>query len=298
MVAGDALSDRFVGRRGLEDDRWDWSLPERAPRRARRWRLPGGLVAAAALLGVGAALVVGVLFAVRAGDRGRGPGETPGPAATPTVTGAASPTPEGPLLRLGLWAKGPGAWAFDEPVAVAGYAEGESIPFLLRIDDAVPGRIYPILLSYDCRAGAAAGFDFLTGYDHDQGSAPALAAGGPGRLAPDASLALPDDPSIAFDDAEGEGRRLLSLWGATFEGGPVGLELAPPCAGDRTLRLGIRAGTSTAYLLWGGHLAASADWGAGLGATDADQPFAMDVQVFGVAPNQRAVLISPGSMSR
>src|SRR3989304_5489707 len=94
------------------------------------------------------------------------------------------------------------------------------------------------------------------------------------------------------------GRRLLSLWGATFEGGPVGLELAPPCAGDRTLRLGVRAGAATVYLLWGGHLAASADWGAGLGATDADQPFAMAVQVFGVTPNQRAVLISPGSLSR
>ncbi|HEU4760210.1 MAG TPA: hypothetical protein VFT91_09555 [Dehalococcoidia bacterium] len=268
-------------------------------------------MAAAGALLLGTVLAVGAFFAFRSDHGGRGtvplgsptPGMTPTPAAspTPTPTGAPSPpaTPTaaaGALhFNLGMWAKG-GGWVFDGTArGASGYREGEAIPFLVRIDGARPGDVYGVGLRYDCRSGQAAAFDYLTSYDRDAGSAPALADDGPARLPPDAAIAVPDDGSTAFDDAE---ERQLALWGATLEVAPVGRGLEAPCAGSKTVQVAVRARAGTVFILWGAHLASEKDWGGGQGASRGDHPFSMTVQVSGVPPDQQTVAVDPAALLR
>ncbi len=271
-------------------------------------------MAAAGALLLGAALALGAYFAFRSDDGSPEtaalpsptpamtatpapsplptPSGTPGPSATPTVA------PAGLRFSLGFWAKS-GAWVFNGSAGVgSGYSEGESMPYLLRIDEARPGDVYGIRLRYDCRSGPAAAFDYLTGYDRNAGSAPALAAGGPSRLPPDMAAVLPGDSSTALDDAAREGERLLFLWGATFEIAPVGQLLQAPCAGDKVVQLAVRARAKTVFLLWGAHLASAADWGAGQGAADGDRLFSMVAQVSGVAPDRQAFVVDPTALSQ
>ena len=69
-------------------------------------------------------------------------------------------------------------------------------------------------LRYDCGADGTAAFDFLTGYERDVGSEPALTLDG---LA-DATILVPDDPAISFDDEDREANRLFQLWVPTSTG--------------------------------------------------------------------------------
>ncbi|KKL49482.1 hypothetical protein LCGC14_2315090, partial [marine sediment metagenome] len=55
------------------------------------------------------------------------------------------------------------------------YHEGESIPYVLEIDKAVVGTTYEFQLRYDCDKGGVNAFDFLTQYDRDRGTDPAVA---------------------------------------------------------------------------------------------------------------------------
>jgi hypothetical protein len=159
------------------------------------------------------------------------------------------PTPE-PDFSLAVWDRS--AW-LSEPDGQPppAFREGQVVPFMLRIGDARPGIGYAII-RYTCKT-----LRFLSGFDRDSGSGPALAPGGPLAAVPDSTVALPDDPATAADNSE-SGR--LSLWGGSF--GPVGLVAGtPPDACERSLNVKLVAERDTLFLLWGAAIAPGAGGG-------------------------------------
>ena len=275
-----------IGRRGSRDTGWNWPLPPGGPGRPP----PPPLLplAGAALL---FAAIAAALLAVWLSDSdGAAPPPTATPAAThtPAATATAtatpapspapsptpSPTPE-PDFSFEVW--GGKTWQASPPVAPGAFREGQAIPLMLRVEGARPGDSYGLTLRYTCRS-----LQFLSAYDRDGGSAPALAPGGPRTAVPDSIGQLPDDPTTAADDGE-DGR--LSLWGGTF--GPVELTgVSGPCAFERRLNVSLMAGGDTLYLLWGAVVAP--------GAADAGLP--LRVTVF-TERGERRIEIDPAAIA-
>jgi hypothetical protein len=141
---------------------------------------------------------------------------------------------------------------------------------MVRIDQTDPGAIYKIQLRYQCQTATAAAFDYLGGRSDKDASA-TLTDPGPGRR-PDSTLPMPDDPSIAFDDAPG---RRFEVWGGTFHQPPEGPQPPSLCLNEKTLSVSILAQGETVFLVLGAHLASSRDWGDGKGA--AAQPAAINL---------------------
>ena len=244
-----------LGRRGSRESGWNWSRPPAGPGRPPPSPPPLLPLAGAVLL---FAAIATALLAVWLSDSDSAtppptatpaatatptPTREPSPAPSPTPSPEPSPTPTAtiePDFSLEVWAGG--AWQADVPAGSASFRAGKAIPFMLRIDRARPGDSYGITLRYTCRS-----LQFLSGYDRDSGSGPALAPGGPQTVVPDSVAQLPDDPTTEADDGEG-GR--LSLWGGSF--GPVGLsDASGPCAYGRSLNVSLLAGRDTLFLLWG-----------------------------------------------
>ncbi len=228
------------------------------------------------------------------------PGSAPAPAivttptATPGTVETATPVSSGPRFRLAVWTDIRRQWQFGDLESEASdYSEGETVPFLLRIDNVSPGDVLRISLRYNCGADGTAAFDFLTGYDRDAGSEPALTVDG---LA-DATIPVPDDPAIDFDDEDREADRLFRLWGASFDKALTGPTPGAPCSKDKLIGITIKVRAPTVYLLWGGHLGSSADWGEGQGAASHDSPFEIEVRIPGVAPESQKLGIAPGAVS-
>ncbi len=172
---------------------------------------------------------------------------TPTPTPAPPPTPSATPTSDGPRFRLAVW-DGRG-WQFDAPPQGAAYHEGEAIPILLRIDSALPGAAYTLTIGYGCE-----GFDLLTTFDHDTGSEPALASGGPGSAIADSAVQIPDDPGT--DDDNGEAGS-LSLWGGSFIA--IGPLLPPsPCTDQKSLSVSLLAAADTLFLMWAAQLSEAA----------------------------------------
>ena len=193
------------------------------------------------------------------------PMPTPAPVSTPTPTVAPTPTSavpggQGPLFGLAVWDDQ--AWRFEPPLEDARYREGEAVPFLLRISRADLSAAYPVTIRYDCES-----FDFLTTYNRDHGTAPALALGGPGSAAPDATVLIPDDSGTTVDDGESGS---LSLWGASFSGGAGPLPPSP-CSGEKTLIIGLTAKGPTVHLIWAAQISA--------GTSARDAPLRLTVEV-------------------
>jgi hypothetical protein len=162
----------------------------------------------------------------------------------------------------------PGTWRSSALSAESlGYDEGGYVPFMLLIENAVPGSTYIFAIRYDCAQAGGDGYDFLSSYDRDHGVAAAQDRGGPGTAFADSALAIPDDPSIPFDD--GEDDRTFDLWGGSFASSVVGPSpdgLCAPASGqkvDKTYTVALTAQEGTLYLLWSGHLATGEDSGVG-----------------------------------
>ncbi|MFB3092914.1 MAG: hypothetical protein ACE1ZN_00730, partial [Dehalococcoidia bacterium] len=175
-----------------------------------------------------------------------------------------------PHYTLAQWADTLARWRFGNlnPQNSA-YQEGEGVPFMLRIENAVPGTTYTFGIRYDCVHRSANGYDFLSSYDRDRGVTPALHEDGPGTSVPDATLAVPDDPSIPYDGDEDN--RKFKLWGGSFANatGPSPDSLCAPERGQKAEKgytVAFTALAETVYLLWSGHLASGLDWGEGKGA--------------------------------
>lgn len=169
---------------------------------------------------------------------------------------------------LAHYADTPGSWRFsDLSIQNSGYYQGEHVPFMLRIENAVPGSTYTFAIRYHCAHSGGNGYDFLSSYDRDRGVAPAHHRDGPGTVFPDTTLAIPDDPSIPFDN--GDDDRIFELWGGSFASsaaGPSPDGLCLPERGqkaDKTYTVALTAQGETVYLLWSGHLQSSPDAGIG-----------------------------------
>jgi len=165
---------------------------------------------------------------------------------------------------LAYWVDTPGTWLFgDLSVQKSSYREGEHVPFMLRIENAIPGSTYVFAIRYDCAHSGGDGYDFLDGYSRGRGAAPTLHRDGPGTVLPDAALAIPHDPSIPFDD--GENDRTFKLWGGSFASPATGPSPDSPCLADggdiarKTYTVAIRAQAETVYLLWSAHPASPVD---------------------------------------
>ncbi len=267
-----------IGRRGSSESGWSWSRPPSGPRRPPPAPplLPlagGGLIA---LLVALALLVVWLTDSDNNSPAGAASTATPPPTATTappatppateTPTAVPTPTPvpdiQEALFRLAAW--NGKAWQFDPTLGGAEYREGLAVPFLLRIDQAIPGTAYALTIRYDCR-----GFDFLTAYDRDAGSEPALASGGPGSPIVDSAATIPDDPATPADDREAGS---LSLWGGSLTRVDAALPFTA-CTGVKSLPLGLSAAAETVFLMWAAQLSDT--------ASDGGVPLRLAVRVTG-----------------
>ncbi|HEU4759098.1 MAG TPA: hypothetical protein VFT91_03855 [Dehalococcoidia bacterium] len=255
--------------------------PGRGPSAIRRPAVPLGALLGAAAVALGLAFLL-----VRAAQPGGGGVEAGGGPAGSAGGGATQ-------FRLAQWADLDGQWQYgDLNQNNSAYHEGEAVPFMLRIDNAQPGAPYTLAIRYDCAKDGASAYDFLTDYHRSRGAAPALAPDGPGTVNPDATSAIPDDPSMGFD--EGEGLRQLRAWGASFLSAPAGPTPPTLCAAlhgekfEKALSLEFQALSETVFVLWGGNLASRLQWGAGSGAGSiSGAPFHMKLDVPGPGVGER-----------
>jgi hypothetical protein len=248
-----------VGRRGSSGSGWNWSRPPSGPPRPP----PGPPLLPLAGAGLLVLLVALALLAIRLSDSDdnspAGAADTPTPApsatvppsptqtATPTPTLTPTPTSSAPLFRLAVFNED--EWQFDALPQTAAYHEGGAIPLLLRIDSALPGAAYLLTIRYACE-----GFNLLTAYNHDTGSEPALASGGPGSAIVDSAVQIPDDPGTDDDDGEAGS---LSLWGGSFIA--IGALLPPsPCTEQKSLSVSLLAAADTLFLMWAAQLSEAA----------------------------------------
>jgi len=260
-----------VGRRGSSGSGWNWSRPPSTPPRPR----PGPPLlplAGAALLFLIIGLALLAIWLFDSDDNSpTGAADTPTPVpstavesspipsatpvdtaaptqtATPTPTLTPTPASSSPLFSLAVFSES--EWQFDAlPQAVA-YHEGEAVPLLLRIDNALPGAAYQLTIRYNCE-----GFSLLRAYGHDTGSEPALASGGPGSAIADSAVQIPDDPGTDDDD---EGAGSLSLWGGSFVA--IGALLPPSsCTDQKSLSVSLVAAADTLFIMWAAQLSEAA----------------------------------------
>lgn len=256
-----------VGRRGSSGSGWNWSRPLSGPPPPP----PGPPLLPLAGAGLLVLLVALALLAVwLSGSDDNSPAgatntptpvlstavvSSPIPSATPTPTQTATTTPtrtptptaSAPLFRLAVFDEG--EWQFNALPQDAAYREGGAIPLLLRIDNALPGAAYLLTIRYSCE-----GFGLLTTFDHDTGSEPALASGGPGSAIADSAVQIPDDPGTDDDDGEAGS---LSLWGGSFI--TIGALLPPsPCTDQKSLSVSLLAAADTLFLMWAAQLSEAA----------------------------------------
>lgn len=216
----------------------------------------------------------------------------------PDIVETATPVVGDRRFSVAVWADAHSRWQFGDLYAEdSRYREGQAIPFLLRMDDLRPGAVYVLFILYGCGAEGTAAFDFLTAYGRDSDTELTTAEEGPGRAGPDASIPIPDDPSIRVDDEGREPVRLFHLWGANFDSEPIGPILTELCKRGKVIGLRIRAAAPAVYLLWAGHLGSSTDWGEGQGAAGGDGPFEIEVRVPGVDPGSVKLEIASTAVS-
>lgn len=270
---------RLVGRRGLFEPGWTWI--EVVPPAAKG----SALRSVYALILLALALLGSLVFVLDSGGR-------------PPATAAPRPHPA-TQFRLFQWSDSNATWQFGNlNPQNSDYHEGEGVPFMLRIDNANPNSTYTFDIRYDCSHLGINGYDLLSRYDRDRGTAPALAEDAPGNTNFNAALPVPDDPSIPFDN--GETDRNFKLWGGAFAGaarGPSPATLCEPDQGQKAEKLytlSVTAAAPNVFLLWSGHLASALDWGQGQGAASINgAPYHMklDVPGPGVGERDRSIMI-------
>ena len=298
------MPDLVIGRRDSGEDDWHWypvpvgNGPDgKGPRRSRS----GLLLAAigAFLTGVGVVLLVLSMENDRSSGSQASATALPASAAPGTSAAAARPTqqaspsasphalsPAAPgVVNLFVWSREQNQWlgsdlTKDEP----GFREGDAVPFMLKVDQAIPATLYEVEIKYDCHTSDAAAFDYLSSPSSEDSTAGRKTPPGPGRRE-DASIPIPDDGSIGFD---GSGRR-LQAWGASFQQAPKGPSPDSPCEKEKTLSLSLMTQGGPLFLIWAGHLASKTDWGDEQGASSQRSPIHMEVTVGQSSPQKLAI---------
>ncbi len=310
------MEDRFIGYRGSQENEWSWEPDSiTGPGASTRHRPRKVMFVAMAAAGVAAiAVAAAYLIAGSGGGNGGAVANPNTPTRRPTVSAtgapttapvATAPTPSPspspspvpatpqPAPEFFVWNSRSGKWqAHDLQEGSSGFAEGDSVLFLYKLDGVVPRQTYEISIDYfDCGLSPGQSFDHL-GPMPSTGDAPQLASPGPGRTRPDSQVPIPDDPGVANGGGPGS---LLTLWGGTFPHSPA-LEMAPAnCAGDKRVMLQVTAQASIIELEWAGHLASAKDW-LGEGASSAKSPFGMTVRARGLLDSR--IQVAPGAVAK
>ncbi len=257
---------RIIGHRGARESDWLWAdQVERRP----GWEKPRFPAYPAIVAVLFAALSLALLAWIT--GFGGGGGDPDGKLAEGAAEGTAAPGSPGfeePLAVQVLgWTEGETRWlSGDLALEEAGYRPGESIPLLLRIDNARVGSSYTVAITYDCAYGSFAAFDYLTRFDRNSEVSIVNASPGPGR-SPDSAEFILDDPGIPYDDLAPP--QTFQAWGASFAE-----PASPPtpegaCSAgkgqysEKQVLVRLRAASKTVWLLWGLHLASPEDWGPG-----------------------------------
>jgi hypothetical protein len=286
------VTDGVRGHRDFQSDEWNWTRGDRQEPSGRRppWLPIVAMLAGMVLLGVGLGVF---LFSGDSGESDSagfnpGPSEvrtataeaTSGSSAEPSTTATASPDKE-ITFQLFAWSREQSRWIADrlddDP---ASYREGEMVPFLVLFEGAVDDATYEITIRYQCGTDERASFDYLSQVA-EADAASFVTAPGPGRTRPDATIPIPDDPSIAFDD-DVDGR--FQLWGGSFEDVPEGPRPSSKCTDTKEFQMSVTAQNPAVFLIMGAHLAATEDWGEGRGASSQEAALFSEVSVDGGAP--------------
>jgi len=303
------LPDLVIGRRDSSDDDWHWypvPVPDgpdgNGPRRSRSGLL---LAAIGALLtGVGILLLVLSTHNDSSSESQASPTALPASAAPSTTAVSsraspeASPSPTAGSLSpavpgdvgLFIWSRQQKQWlSSDLTRDQSGYREGDVVPFMLQIQHTAVSTLYDVQLKYACRTSDGAAFDYLSNPSNED-SVSQITSPGPGRRE-DASIPIPDDSAIGFD---GNGRRFRA-WGASFQQAPEGPSPDGACEANKgfTLRLMTQAGTM--FVIWGGHLASSSDWGENQGASSQRSP--IDIEVVAGQSSPQRLAIQPDAVA-
>lgn len=309
------MDESFIGRRGPGDEEWTWEAepPRKSPARGTRRRPYALAIAGIALLSAG---VLGLLFALSTGTNGGADSATTppvvaeSPSPSPPPVASASPSPSGPspspsppspatatptplpgtAASMAWWDRTDRRWR-EGALDAGQYAEGDALPVLLHLEKAKPGAVYAIAIRYSrCDEPLGSSFDFLSdAYAGTAGAPPAPPR--TERDPPDATVGIPDDPTIDLDEAGGE--RLFRLWGGTFEMAPQGPLTV--CPDGRATTLNVRARSPNVFLMWAAHPASSSDW-PGAGAAGRRTSFGLTVRVSAV--QEVSIEVSPGAISR
>ena len=190
------------------------------------------------------------------------------------------------------------------------YAEGHSIPYRARMTELPVGGTVVIELGYDIKHGGKHALDFLThyqrllphgGFGHTPEVVTPFDILGNGVQGVSSTFSehpipvpVPDfhgspvagQPAARFNSLPA-GERVMTLWGGTIEDIQYGTNGDLTAAQSETTILitftptsdanGNGAKTTTAVLAWGGHIARTADWGAGAG-TISGSPYHMRIK--------------------
>lgn len=171
----------------------------------------------------------------------------------------------------------------------AHYNEGESIPYRARLTGLTAGKTYRATFGYDITHSSKHAIDYITSNDRiaeivnpcqSDGSSPDIVpcvAGVPGDIpAPTGGTALTDIARNSFLSVEAlEGNQQIKAFNGDISLVEFVTEGDPSLSqSETTFRVTFTAsgsnpaaGATTTVLSWGGHIARSADWGAGQAAT-------------------------------
>jgi hypothetical protein len=154
------------------------------------------------------------------------------------------------------------------------YAEGDVVPFRLRIEDIAPGT-HTIHLNYDFTQGGNKAYDFLATYNATE-QVDICGPGGGGQPSslcpvsptPDDTAPFPLDPftsdgiQVLEAQAAFAGPQELSIWGGTITSITVPTHSGDDLTGNSTADMLVTFTTTgdAAILAWGGHIARSVDW--------------------------------------
>ena len=270
------LDDRFTGCLGYRDVAWPRTRRTTKPKADRtRGRRNIALAVLTSFAAV-AILAAGAIYMLvsddsdsngaaagdnepRAGQRGPSPtmwsADAPSTTPHPDSSGASlTPPSVTTSAMLFLWNPVIARWQYEMlALDASDYTEGDTIPFLLKIRNAEPGKVYELEIHYfNCGLSPERSFDGLASTE-SSGDLPRLVAPGPARARPDSRVQVPN-PAAADD---GEATPYVAVWGGAIQQAPALSEVISSCAGDRSLTVRILAHSPTLYTEWGGHLAST-----------------------------------------
>ena len=168
------------------------------------------------------------------------------------------------------------------------YYEGQSVPYRAAFTDLTVDQVYKLVIGWDATKGGLQAHDYLTSFDYSIPSALPCDAAICGNAAP-ATISIPLDTTLSsitqipgvftaygatFTEAltvipAGSAGNLCATYPCTITANPTDYTPTGSTTGDSSNEISVyfTATNATAVIAWGGHIASSADWGAGTSAS-------------------------------